>query len=92
MRRLRANSNRYCGAAIAPVLWPAYLALMDRQATYWLIASGLALALVGLAGDRARRRAPLAWHAHLPWNGTIFVGLALMLFGLVHLASLARQA
>ena len=69
----------------------AYLAAMDRQATYWLIATGLALALAGLAGDRARRRAPLAWHAHLPWNGAIFVALALMLFGLVHLASLARS-
>jgi hypothetical protein len=63
---------------------------MDRQATYWLIAAGLALALAGLAGDAARRRAPLAWHAHLPWNAAIFVGLALMLFSLVHLAGLAR--
>lgn len=64
---------------------------MDRQATYWLIGAGLALALVGLAGDRARRRSPLAWHAHLPSNGAVFVGLALMLFSLVHLAGLARS-
>ena len=64
---------------------------MDRQATYRLIATGLALALAGLAGDRARRRAPLAWHAHLPSNAAICVGMALMLFGLVHLLGLARS-
>lgn len=86
-----ANCNRYCGAMIAPAVAAAYLASMDRQATFWLLAAGLALALTGLVGDRARRRAPLAWHAHLPWNGATFVGLALMLFGLVHLGGLARS-
>ena len=69
----------------------AYLAAMDSIVTYWLLGAGLALTLAGLGGDRARRRAPLAWHAHAPWNGAIFVGMAVMLFSLVHLTGLARS-
>lgn len=63
---------------------------MDMDATWWLLGVGLALFLTALAGDLARRRAPLAWHSHLPWNAVIFVGLAGMLFGLVHLVGLFK--
>jgi hypothetical protein len=65
---------------------------METQPTLWLIGAGLALALVGIGGDVARRRAPLAWHAHLPWNAAIFVGLALALFGTVHMLGQLRSA
>jgi hypothetical protein len=63
---------------------------MELQPTLWLLGTGLVLALFGIGGDVARRRAPLAWHAHLPWNAAIFVGLALALFGAVHLLGLIR--
>ena len=63
---------------------------MDMETTWWLLGTGLGLALLALAGDWARKRAPLAWHAHLPWNGFIFVGLSLALFGTVHLLGLLQ--
>ncbi len=63
---------------------------MDMVATWWLLGAGLGLALLALVGDWARKRAPLAWHAHLPWNAAIFVGLASALFGVVHLLTLVR--
>jgi hypothetical protein len=63
---------------------------MDPAPTLALLATGLSLVLLAIFGDRARRRAPLAWHAHLPWNAVIFVGLASALFGAVHLLSLLR--
>ena len=63
---------------------------MDLETTWWLLGTGLAMALSALAGDRARKRAPLAWHAHLPWNGIIFAGMAVMLFALAHLTGLLR--
>jgi hypothetical protein len=65
---------------------------MAFDSTLWLVAAGLALAAAAIVGDRARRRAPLAWHAHLPWNALAFAGLALALFGLVHIAGLLRAA
>lgn len=65
---------------------------MELEPTLWLVAAGLALAAAAIAGDRARRRAPLAWHAHLPWNALAFAGLALALFGLVHVTGLLRAA
>lgn len=58
--------------------------------TISLMFGGLALAGVASLGDFARRRAPLAWHAHLPWHAVIFTGAALMLFAAVHLVTLAR--
>jgi hypothetical protein len=58
---------------------------MDLDTTFWLLGAGFAVFLAALVGDRARRRAPLAWHAHLPWDGAIFAGAAVMLFGAVHL-------
>ncbi|KAB7646462.1 hypothetical protein [Polymorphobacter fuscus] len=63
---------------------------MDFETTLWLLGAGLVLALVALAGDWARRRQPLAWHAHLPWNAIIFIGLAVVLFGGVHLVGLLK--
>jgi hypothetical protein len=63
---------------------------MDMQSTLWLLGFGLLLAALGVGGDLARRRSPLAWHAHLPWNGAIFIGLATALFALVHWLGLAR--
>lgn len=64
---------------------------MDMVATWWLFGAGLGLALLALVGDWARKRSPLAWHAHLPWNAAIFVGLASALFGAVHLLTLVRS-
>ena len=60
------------------------------MATVWLVGGGVALAMLALVGDWARKRQPLAWHAHLPWNAAIFVGLASALFGAVHLLTLLR--
>lgn len=63
---------------------------MDVQTTWILLAAGLALALAGALGGVMRTRAPLAWHAHLPWNGVAFVGVAGVLFAAVHLFTLFR--
>ena len=63
---------------------------MDLTATLWLLGAGFAVSLAALAGDWLRRRAPLAWHAHLPWNAVIFVGLAGVLFGAAHLFGLFK--
>jgi hypothetical protein len=63
---------------------------MDMTTTSWLVGGGIALAVLALLGDWARKRKPLAWHAHLPWNAAIFVGLASALFGAVHLLTLLR--
>ncbi|OYZ14618.1 MAG: hypothetical protein B7Y35_12970 [Sphingomonadales bacterium 28-64-96] len=63
---------------------------MDVQTTWMLLAAGLALAVTGAVGGVARIRAPLAWHAHLPWNGIAFAGVAGVLFAAVHLFTLFR--
>jgi hypothetical protein len=63
---------------------------MDAATTLIGLAVGLALAALGAAGDWARRRAPLAWHAHLPWNGLAFAGMTTALFAAVHLFNLVR--
>ncbi|OYW13942.1 MAG: hypothetical protein B7Y82_11710 [Sphingomonadales bacterium 32-65-25] len=65
---------------------------MDVQTTWMLLAAGLALAVTGAVGGVARIRAPLAWHAHLPWNGIAFAGVAGVLFAAVHLFTLFRPA
>ncbi len=64
---------------------------MDNDATLSLAAAGLALTIGASLGDRARRRAPLAWHAHLPWHAMIFAGMAAMLFAAIHLVTLAKS-
>lgn len=64
---------------------------MDMHTTLIGLGIGLAIAAVAALGDSVRRRAPLAWHAHLPWNGLAFAGVAIALFALVHLFNLARQ-
>ena len=63
---------------------------MDSQNTIALLAGGLMLTLAACLGDLARRRAPLAWHANLPWHAMIFAGIAAALFAAVHLYGLAR--
>ncbi len=65
---------------------------MDAQTTMIGLAAGLALAVLGALGDWWRRRAPLAWHAHLPWNGLTFIGMATALMAAVHLFNLVRPA
>jgi hypothetical protein len=81
-----AKRNMACRNTARTLPAPA----MDSVATWWLVGTGLGLAAVALVGDWARKRAPLAWHAHLPWNALIFVGLAVALFGIVHLLTLLR--
>ena len=64
---------------------------MDSQTTIILLGAGLSLVVIASIGDAARRRAPLAWHAYLPWHAMIFAGMAAALFAAVHLYSLAGQ-
>jgi hypothetical protein len=63
---------------------------MDIDTTLIGLAGGLGLAAIGALGDYLRRRAPLAWHAHLPWNGLTFIGMATALIAAVHLFNLVR--
>jgi hypothetical protein len=63
---------------------------MDSQNTMALLVAGLALAVAASLGDRARRRAPLAWHAHLPWHAMIFTGAVAALFAAIHIFTLIR--
>jgi hypothetical protein len=63
---------------------------MDADTTWWLLGGGLALALAGGLGGLLRARAPLAWHAHVPWNGLAFAGAATALMAAVHLFNLLR--
>lgn len=63
---------------------------MDGETTIILLGGGLALLGLAMLGDRARQRAPLAWHAHLPWHSLSFLGVAVVLFGAAHLLALAR--
>lgn len=63
---------------------------MDSQTTIWLLVVGCFVTIAASLGDLARRRAPFAWHAYLPWHGLIFAGCTVALLAAVHLVSLAR--
>lgn len=63
---------------------------MDAQTTLAVLVAGLALTAVGAVGGMLRARAPLAWHAHIPWNGLVFGGVATALLAAAHLFSLLR--
>ncbi len=63
---------------------------MTFQTTILLLVAGVVLAVAASLGDRARRRAPLAWHAHLPWHAAIFAGAAAVFFAAVHLLTLVK--
>ncbi len=65
---------------------------MDSQTTIALLAGGIGLTIAASLGDMARRRAPLAWHAYVPWHAALFGGVAAALFAAVHLHSLLRMA
>jgi hypothetical protein len=80
------------GRTLPVAEWPAKARPMDQETTFALLATGVALALAGALGGVARTRAPLAWHAHLPWNGIAFAGVAGVLFAAVHLYTLFRPA
>lgn len=58
---------------------------MDLETTITLLVASLCLVAAGVAGDVARRRAPLAWHALVPWNGAVFAGLTLAILSAAHL-------
>lgn len=63
---------------------------MDAQTTWTALAIGLVAAVLGGLGGVLRARAPLAWHAHIPWNGLSFAGVATALVALAHLFTLLR--
>lgn len=63
---------------------------MDRETTLIWLCIGLACAVAGGLGGVARRRAPLAWHAHVPWDGIAFAGVTVALFAAVHLNTVLR--
>jgi hypothetical protein len=64
---------------------------MDVQTTLALLIAGLAFTVIGAIGGMMRSRAPLAWHAHIPWNGLAFGGVASALVAAAHLFSLMRS-
>ena len=64
---------------------------MDSQTTIILLGAGVSLVVLASIGDAARRRAPLAWHAYIPWHGLIFAGTTLAVLMAVHLAGLFRS-
>ena len=78
------------GRRLPDAEWPAKAPRMDLETTLLMLAAGVAAALAGALGGMLRRRAPLAWHAHLPWNGFAFAGVAGVLFAAVHLFTLIR--
>lgn len=63
---------------------------MDSQTTIILLGLGAALVIIASLGDAARRRAPLAWHAYVPWHGLLFAGMTMVVLLCVHLVSLYR--
>ncbi|WP_353198301.1 hypothetical protein [Sandarakinorhabdus sp.] len=63
---------------------------MDAETTWMMLAAGLAMTVIGAIGGVLRDRAPLAWHAHLPWNGLAFGGVGCALVAAAHLFTLLR--
>jgi hypothetical protein len=63
---------------------------MDVETTLALLIAALVVTLAGAIGGMLRSRAPLAWHAHIPWNGLAFGGVASALVAAAHLFSLMR--
>lgn len=61
---------------------------MSQETTIALLAAAILLTTAGWLGDHARRKSPLAWHAHLPWNALTFTGLTLAILLAAHLISL----
>ncbi|TRW18173.1 hypothetical protein [Glacieibacterium frigidum] len=61
---------------------------MDRETSLLIFAVALVLTVSAMLGDRARRRAPLAAHALVPWHALLFVGLTGMIFMGVHLLAM----
>jgi len=64
---------------------------MDSQNTIALLAAGILLIVAASLGDLARRRAPLAWHAYIPWHALLFVGMTMVLLLAAHLFTLLRR-
>ena len=60
---------------------------MDRDTSIVILVVGVVLTAIGLLGDRARLRAPLAPHALLPWHAVIFAGLLAVVLMAAHLLS-----
>ena len=58
---------------------------MDEQSTIWILATAVGVTLLSIVGEAAKRRAPLAWYAYIPWQPLSFLGVAVALFALVHL-------
>ena len=58
---------------------------MDRDTSLVVLGVSLAAAVAGWFGDRARRRAPLARHALVPWHALLFAGLTGTMFMAIHL-------
>jgi hypothetical protein len=65
---------------------------VDSQTTIILLAAGLSLVVIASLGDAARRRRPLAWHAHVPWHGLMFAGMTLVVLLAAHLYALQSGA
>lgn len=63
---------------------------MDTQLTWAALAIGVILAVGSSFGDAARKRSPFAWYAYVPWHAAAFLGVAMALFALVHIATLLR--
>ncbi|MFZ4381087.1 MAG: hypothetical protein ACOYO0_03865 [Sandarakinorhabdus sp.] len=80
------------GASLRCAEPPAKAPPMDADTTWTLLAAGLLMAGVGAIGGVARARAPLAWHAHIPWNGLAFGGVACALVAAAHLFTLLKAA
>ena len=61
---------------------------MDRDSSLVVFAFAVLATVAATLGDRARRRAPLAGHALMPWHALLFLGLTGMIFMGVHLLAL----